>query len=266
MSDLQPDLERIAVFTREDGQAIRFESLRKLFGRANIELIMAEEVSASKPADLIIAMGGDGTVLHALGQFAGVPVLAVNFGHLGFLTASARDELDKVVVRLLSDDYFIDERLALAVEHRGVTHRCVNELVIKSMMRMVSLSLSINGRNIHTPRGDGLIVGTPTGSTAYLLSTGAPIVTPDVDCILVQPLNEYSFSSRSIVLPGSARVGVTVEPGNRDDGVILVNDGGDALPLVAGDHVEIARSEIPARLVYFEHDYFFRNLKARLRW
>ncbi len=258
------DLKRIGLFTRDEEQDYRVDAMARLFERAGIELV--KQAEAGDPnLDLVMSLGGDGTVLRALGAHPGVPILAVNFGNIGFLTQCDRDDLERVLVRLLSDDYHVGERLTLEVEHRGVRSYCINELVLKGATTMVSVGIRINGRLVHTPRGDGVIVGTPTGSTAYLLSTGAPIVTPDVDCIVLKPLNEYSFSSRSIILPGSAEVLLRVEQGREGDMGISI-DGGERQPVSIGDEITVGRGEIPARLVYFQDDYFFRNLKERLRW
>jgi len=258
------DLKRIGVFTRDEEIRPRLTGLERLFGRAGIELVY-DGVPTPGELDLVISLGGDGTVLRALRTHPGVPVLAVNFGNVGFLTQCDEDALDRVLVRLLSDDYQVEERLTLHVEHRGETHHCINEVVLKSATSMVVVGMSINDRLVHTPRGDGVIVGTPTGSTAYLLSTGAPLVTPDVDCILLRPLNEYSFSSRTIILPGSAVVRLEVQSGREDDIGISI-DGRDRLEVEPGDVITARRSDTPARLVYFEDDYFFRNLKERLGW
>lgn len=259
------ELERIGLFTRDNEQDYRLASMERLFRRAHIELVLDAGSAAPGSFDLVIAMGGDGTVLRALAAHPGTPVLAVNFGTVGFLTQSDREHLDKVLVRLLSDDFGIEDRLTLAVRHRDESVRCINEVVIKSTTHMVGVDIRINGRFVHHARGDGIIIGTPTGSTAYLLSTGAPVVTPDVDCIIVKPLNEYSFSSRTVIVPGSARVQLTVSSGHEGD-IGMSVDGGDRLPVSVGDVVEVERSPVPARLVYFEPDYFFRNLKERLRW
>ena len=260
------ELRRIGLFTGDTQLDTRLDYMRKLFVRAHIELITLRTDAASEPIDLVIALGGDGTVLRALNAWPGTPVLAVNFGHIGFLTASDREELDKVLVRLLSDDYFIEERLTLSVRHRDRSFRCVNEVVVKGASHMIPVAISINGQLVHAFRGDGIIVGTPTGSTGYLLSTGAPVVTPDVDCIVINPLNEYSFSSRPIVVPGAAQIRLKIEKRSRENDIMLVADGADRVGVDPGDVVEVVASDEPARLVFFEKDYFFRNLKGRLRW
>jgi NAD+ kinase len=259
------DLKCIGIYTRDNEQDYRLNSLRKVFRRANIEVVQNAEEHPAGSFDLIFALGGDGTVLQALSSHPGTPVLAVNFGTLGFLTAADRSELDNVLVRLLSDDYLIEERLTLEVRFRGQSRRCVNEVVVKGTTRLVAISITINDHPVHTPRGDGIIVGTSTGSTAYLMSTGAPIVAPEVDCIIVQPLNEYSFSSRGIIVPGTARIRLNIEP-TRETDIILTIDGGDSIAMKTGDEIEIARSTEPVKLLYFDRNYFFGNLKRRLGW
>lgn len=258
------ELKRIGLFTRDRDQDYRLDSMRKLFRRAGIELV-ADATEADGDLDLVIALGGDGTVLRALAAHPGTPVLAVNFGNVGFLTQCDRERLDNVLVRLLADDYQIEERLTLEVRLGDRRWRCINEVVIKGAVHMIEVGVHINGRHVHTPRGDGVIIGTPTGSTAYLLSTGAPIVTPEVDCIVVQPLNEYSFTSRSVIVAGSAQISLTVETGHSGD-IGLTIDGGERILVEPGQIIEMQRSPKPARLIYFEADYFFRNLRERLRW
>lgn len=262
------DLKHVGLFTRDDlkDDDYGLETLRRLFARANIRLTVLSLDEPNPAVDLVIALGGDGTVLRALTTWPGTPVLAVNFGHLGFLTASNRDEFDRVLVRLLSDDYQLEERLTLEVRHRDVAYRCVNEVVVKGTTHMIQAYIRINGQAVSSPRGDGVIVGTPTGSTAYLLSTGAPLIMPNVDCINVKPLNEYSFSSRSMILPGSSRVEIEIGPELRGGEILLVADGGRVVPVSPGDRIFVQRSDVPARLVFFEPDYFFRNLKSRLHW
>ncbi len=261
------ELKRIGLFTRDTEQEYPKEKIDRLFRRVQIELLEEIAEVPSESLDMIIALGGDGTVLRALSLHPGVPVLAINYGNVGFLTQSDREDLDKVLVRLLSDDYEIEDRLALWVTHRGEHYRCVNEVVVKAMTRMIQVSVEINGHPVQLFRGDGVIVGTPTGSTAYLMSAGAPLVTPDVDCIILKALNEYSIRSQAFVLPGSAQVELKInfQRVRRGD-VQFIADGVPHCNIRSGEQISICRSQIPARLVRFEPDYFFRNLRERLHW
>ena len=130
---------------------------------------------------------------------------------------------------------------------------------------MIEVEVTVNGRSMSRPRGDGIIVGTPTGSTAYLMSTGAPIVVPEVDCMIVNPLNEYNFSSRPVILPGSAEVTLDIHLGRETDVTVCV-DGRAPRKLSAPMRVTIKRAPRPARLVTFNTEYFFDNLRERLKW
>jgi NAD+ kinase len=256
------ELKKIALITRDDGQDYPTEPLRKLLKRAHIKML---EGAGHEAIDLVIALGGDGTVLRALTAYPLVPTLAVNYGRVGFLTQCNREDIEKVLVQLLSDEYFIEERLALNVHYKGTVNRCINEVVIKSIAHMNQLHLKVDGHFVHSMRGDGLIIGTPTGSTAYLMSTGAPLVTPGVSCVIANPLNEYRFSSRSIVLPGDAEIEVQVDE-SREQDLVLITDGGERIPLECGDTIKLTPAEEPTLLVAFEPQYFFRNLRERLDW
>ncbi len=259
------ELKRVGLYVRDDDQEYPTASVSKVFSRSGVEFVPdANRVSACD-LDLVLALGGDGTVLRALAAYPETPVLAVNYGNVGFLTQSDREQLGEVLVKLLADEYYIEERLTLEVRVGDSLYRCINEVVLRGSSHMIEVHVSIDGRLIQSPRGDGVIVGTPTGSTAYLMSTGAPIVVPDVDCIVLNPLNEYSFSSRCIILPGTTQIRLEVDAGRETD-VSLAMDGDTVIPLSDGDSIEIVRSARPARLVCFEDDYFFRNLKERLRW
>ena len=124
----------------------------------------------------------------------------------------------------------------------------------------------MDGSKIRTICGDGVVVGTPTGSTGFLLAAGAPIVMPEVRCLVLDGINEYNFTSRSLILRPGARVRLKVSPETREPQVLLTADGRRMADLVPGDDVEIASSERTARLVYFEPDYFFHNLSSKLSW
>ena len=233
-------LKRIAVFKRDEVQEYPLDHLHKLLKRAQIELVDGAD-HPHQEIDLVIALGGDGTVLKALSLYPLVPTLAVNFGRVGFLTQCDRDEIDKVLVRLLSDEYQIEDRFALEIEYRDQVIRCINEVVLKSIAHMVELTVEVDGCFVRSLRGDGLIVGTPTGSTAYLMSTGAPLVTPGVKCMIATPLNEYRFSSRTMILPPDSEIRVQVDH-MRDLDLVGVIDGGDRLPLEQGESILIRQS------------------------
>jgi len=216
--------------------------------------------------DVVIAMGGDGTVLRALCLFHTIPVLAVNFGTLGFLTAGDDKDLSQMIFRLLEGDYFIEERIILSSELHGRSTDVINEVVLKGTTRMISVEIHVDDVLVHTIRGDGVIVGTPTGSTSYLMSTGASIVMPTVDVMILSGINEYRFSSRSLVVDGGSTVRLRVMPETREHEIFASHDGQDKTPLAIGDQITVRRAEKKARLIFFDRHAFFKNLKVRLDW
>jgi NAD+ kinase len=259
-------MKALGVLLRDEGQAYPVEALRKLVTKAGIRMHLLGSGPPPESLDLVIAMGGDGTVLKALDMMPGCPVLAINFGTVGFLTAGGRDELEQLVQRLIEGKYLISERLLLRCEHpRGVTH-VVNEVVLRSSWRLMNVEVSVNGGKIRNIRGDGVIVGTPTGTTGYLLSTGAPLVMPDVECFILDGLNEYNFTSRALVLSPHSRIRLLVTSVFAGETANLYIDGNPICPVAPGQEIRLQRSDRRAQLLFFDEHYFFRNLSSRLGW
>lgn len=261
-------LRRVAVIRRDQVQRYPSTELSDLLASEGVELVEGE---GHDDVDLVIAMGGDGTVLQALSAYPSQPTLAINFGRVGFLTQGDRGELVPLVQRLLRRDYFIEHRLAIEVSVRSLDgsvsapRRCINEVVLKGIAHINELTLSIDGDAVHTCRGDGIIIGTPTGSTAYLMSTGAPLVTPGVNCLIASPLNEYNFSSRPMILPGESSLTVRVDHARPRD-LMLIMDGDTPQSIDMGVEVYVSRSARPTLLVAFEPQFFFHNLRERMHW
>ncbi|MFZ5814081.1 MAG: NAD(+)/NADH kinase [Bacillota bacterium] len=222
-------------------------------------------------AELLIVLGGDGTLIRAVKMVApyGVPVLGINTGHLGFLTEVENGEIFENLDRFLARDYLIEERMMVAarVERQG---RCLlevtalNDAVISKgpRARLVQLGVSVGETRVARYPADGVIVATPTGSTAYSLSAGGPIVEPTVDCLLVTPICPHTINSRSIVVGGGEEISVTIleSPGE----VGLSADGSDPFPLHSGDVVHVKRAPYVARLVR-RHSYrFYDVLRQKL--
>ncbi len=216
--------------------------------------------------DLIIAMGGDGTVLFVLGQFPECPVLAINYGTVGFLTAGNKEELQPILNHLLKDDYFISDRSILECHYPGGEAHAVNEVVVKGTTRLVSMDCYVDDVLVRHLRGDGVIVGTPTGSTAYLLSVGAPIVMPEVRCLILAGLNEYNFTSRHLILNHDAQIRLVISPDTKESEIYLSADGKNKIPLAIKDELLIYESKRRAKLIFLDQNYFFNNLSSRLSW
>lgn len=260
-------LNHIGVLLRDEQQPFPLQEIRQLFDRHGIALsVIDKQQSPPADLDLVMAMGGDGTVLRALDLCPDLPVLAINYGTVGFLTAGDRTDLAAILQRLVAGDYILSERLCLQCSYPGGSVRAVNEVMVRSSNRMVFVDVFVDDTKIRTICGDGVVLGTPTGSTGFLLSAGAPIVMPEVRCLVLDGINEYNFSSRSLILTPEARIRLSISRETREPEVILTADGRRVTTLSVGDELEVVSSQGTARLVYFDPSYFFHNLTSKLSW
>lgn len=231
---------------------------------------LREEVRNHK-FDLLVALGGDGTMLRAghLCAPSRVPILGINLGRLGFLTEVARDDWPTTIERVLVGDYWLEERMMLRAEHfsegRSLgTWDVLNEAVVGRghMVRPVRLIAEIDGQYLTTYVADALIVATPTGSTAYALAAGGPILPPELRNVLVVPVAPHLSVDRAVVLHEGSWVRVGVRT---DHQATLSVDGQAPVPLKNGDQVEVRASEYSVHFVRLqEADYFYRNLTSRM--
>jgi NAD+ kinase len=233
-----------------------------------------EEIIAA--ADLIVVLGGDGTLLsvaHYMRDRA-VPVLGVNFGQLGFMTALTAEELLPAMPRIVAGDFKVDERMVLDVTlKRGgkdlFTRQVLNDAVISkggALARIIDLDTSVDGESLCVYRADGLILTTPTGSTAYSLSAGGPIVDPSVDVIVLTPICPHTLTQRPLVLPDSAVVRVAVHSRDGDEDTVLSLDGQLGTPLTNGDTVEVRKGRSRVPLVQSDDRTYSDVLRNKLRW
>jgi NAD+ kinase len=202
--------------------------------------------------DMILAVGGDGTMLAAVQTAVAfdVPVLGFNLGTLGFLTEAEPDDVAAVVKRLVTGEFDVQTRLTVSAAIGGVSAVGVNDVVVEKVdsTRLVSLTVVIDGTEFATYRADGLIIATPTGSTAYSFSAGGPVVDPGVDALVLTPVASHSLFDRPLVLPADAEIAVTA----RTDRLVRVNvDKTDLGQISEGETVDIRRGERPARFVTF---------------
>jgi NAD+ kinase len=222
--------------------------------------------------DALIVLGGDGTLLsmaRAVGDL-GVPMLGVNLGGLGFLTATTLDEMLPALEALVAGDMAVEERMVLAARlvrggHVTGEYIALNDVVItkSAMSRIIDLAVSVDGRHATAYRADGLIISTPTGSTAYNLSAGGPILFPTMDAVVITPIAPHTLSNRPIVLPGAQRIDVTLRV---DQEVMLTMDGQVGVPLRERDVVEVQKARARIRLMRFETKDFFSVLRTKLKW
>ena len=219
---------------------------------------MLDAVSAADAVELGIVLGGDGTILRALEAVreADIPVHGVNLGHVGFLAESEVEDLSITVARLLDGDYEIEKRSTLDIavldEHDEQIghHWALNEASLEKADRqkMINVAIEIDGRPVSSFGADGVLLSTPTGSTAYAFSAGGPVIWPEVDAMMLIPLAAHALFARPLVLGRSSEIAVEMTMDNRED-AILTLDGRRGEDIVAGMRIEARLSEHSVRLV-----------------
>ena len=224
-------------------------------------------------SDLLIVLGGDGTLLSAarLAADRKVPILPVNLGGLGFLTTVSQDEIYPILEEIFSNKHRVSERVMLEAEivRGGAVIRrqiALNDAVLNKapLARIMDLELRVNGEYVTTYKGDGLILSTPTGSTAYSLAAGGPIVYPIVEAFVVTPICPHTLTNRPLVIPDSARIEIDFQAG--DEAVFLTLDGQVGIELMRGDHIVVRKAPEKLRLVRPAKKTYFEILRSKLKW
>ncbi len=230
------------------------------------------EVLATK-VDLLLVLGGDGTLLSAARALRGhnIPILGVNLGGLGFLTSVTLDELYPVLEQVIAGKYRTSDRMMLqaTISHDGQIagpHLALNDAVVNksAMARMLDFDVYVDESHVGRYRADGLIIATPTGSTAYSLAAGGPIVNPDLDVLVITPICPHMLTNRPLVIAGASQVSVDLSAA--DDPVYLTLDGQTGAQLGLGHRVTITKSETKVRLVRPIGKTYFEVLRSKLRW
>lgn len=225
-----------------------------------------------KQADFVMVLGGDGTLLGVARQilWLGTPILGINLGHLGFITEVETEDLFASLERILEGQYKIEERMLIeaSVIKDGVeveNFYCLNDVGITrgTLSRIITLETYINGSYVDTYSGDGMLVSTPTGSTAYSLSAGGPIISPWVDVILITPICPHSLSSRSIVVSRDEIIEINIV--NNYQEVYLTADGQQGYKLKDGDKVVIKKAPFSAKLIKVSNRSFYDVLRTKLK-
>ncbi|MDT8273983.1 MAG: NAD(+)/NADH kinase [Desulfomonilia bacterium] len=226
-------------------------------------------------SDIIIAIGGDGTLLRTIRMTASreIPVLGVHMGYLGFLTEVTEDEISRALEALKRGEYIRDERIMFEVTlirdgSTLATQHVLNDVVINksALARIIEIDVWTNSTFISRYRADGLIVSTPTGSTAYGLAAGGPIVHPQVPAIVLNPICPHVLSNRSLILPDFQEVTLVVRSGKTSDNIYLTLDGQKGFPLQVGDELRVKRGEMKAIMLRFSERDYFEILRTKLRW
>ena len=247
-----------------DREGERYTSDAPAFDRAQL---------AFEAPSLVIVLGGDGTLLAAARVFAstGTPILSVNLGYLGFLTEVRLADLYSTLESWCAGCHDIDQRAMLhaSLWRGGVEHSCyeaLNEVVVSKgdIARMGEFAVELDGKSVARFRADGVIVSTPTGSTAYTLAANGPILTPDVDAMVVTPICPHLLTLRPIVMRGDARL--TVRVVGIPNLALLTVDGQQAVELQLGDELRCHRSSYTVKLVRLSEGGFFEALRSKLSW
>ena len=224
-------------------------------------------------ADLIISLWGDGTLLNIapLVERPDVPILGVNMGGLGFITEVAADEFESVLSKTLEGDYEVEKRMTLEVRVIGKNNRrhkfrVLNDAVITkgARSRIIDLETYVGDDYLCTYRADGLIISTPTGSTAYSLAAAGPILEPTLGAVVLSPICPHTLTNRPIVVPSHATIRVTLR--SFGDTVILVPDGQPGVRLNNGDKVEARDYGLPVSLIKLPSRSYYEILRAKLKW
>jgi NAD+ kinase len=271
-----PTLRRLAEWLSARGVRLlggpEIEQAREECGAGEtIDIVAHEELARS--VDLVVALGGDGTMIATarLLADADVPVLGINYGTLGYLAEFRIEEMFTGLDAVFRGDYRIESRVRLAVEvfreARMLMHnRVLNDVVINksALARIVHIEAYLNQQLISAFRADGLIISTPTGSTAYNLSAGGPVIYPSMNAVVITPICPFTLSDRPLVVPDDALIEVFLRTPNEE--VFLTLDGQVGLPLAVGDRILIRKSHMSFKIVQPPNRNYFEVLREKLRW
>ncbi|HEY2026404.1 MAG TPA: NAD(+)/NADH kinase [Gemmatimonadaceae bacterium] len=243
------------------------ETLREIAGKDARPIVPGQ-------VDAVLTLGGDGTLLRAariLGEHP-VPVLGINLGRLGFLTCCAGNELESALRRFAAREYIVEPRMTLdarVLDTRGVERarwRALNDVVLHKggFARVVTMRVQANGENVARYSADGVVLATPTGSTAYNLSAGGPVVFPTLETILLTPVSAHTLALRPLVLPPTSEV--TVQADDGPDELLVTVDGQVGATFAAGETLVVQRSAYPVLVVRFSNGSFFATMREKLHW
>lgn len=276
------------IFSKQDGEAIAatLQSLYDFLSQQGLTILFSKQAAdlLQQPAvpdellaqqiDLAIVVGGDGTLLTAgrLLADAQVPIVGINLGRVGFLVDVLPAQMQEQLLAILQGDYLEDQRCLLkACAWRGEEQLgqniALNDVVLhaRNEVRMIEFTTYIDGFFVNTQRADGLVISTPTGSTAYALSSGGPILHTSLDASILVPISPHTLTSRPIVIPNQSSI--EIEMGSdRPVEALLSFDGHHDIPLVSGDRIKISASPKKMRLLHPRHYDYYHILRSKLHW
>jgi NAD+ kinase len=256
-----------AVFESDTAALVGVPSGRPTFSRDDLP----------RQCDLVLVLGGDGTLISMAARIAqsgaNVPIVGVNFGSLGFLTEITLPEMYEALESVLAGTAQIEERMMLRAQtqRKGALHEsrlALNDVVITkgAMSRIIDLAVTIGDQAVMRVRADGLIIASPTGSTAYNLAAGGPIVHPEVDAFVLTPIAPHMLTNRPIVIPASGEVRVQPAAESSNDELFVTIDGQSGHPLEPDDVIVVSRAEQRLRLIRAATRTYFEVLREKLKW
>ncbi len=270
----------IATTVRSLYQYLHGQSLEICADEVSTSFLSSEPIQASNfdeiatNSDLVIVVGGDGTILHAAHNLIEkeIPLLGINLGRLGFLADISPNEIEKQLSQILAGEYLEQQRVVLQAslirEGKSIGSCCaINDVVVhaKQEVRMIELETRVNNIHVNTLRADGIIVATPTGSTAYALSGGGPILHPGTDTIVLVPICPHTLSNRPIVVNANSKVEIIFPTENRHPALASV-DGQIDMDFMPSDKIVIEKGKHPLRLIQPKEYDYFDVLRVKLRW
>ncbi len=255
---------RLGRWLSDRGLEVFYED--EIAGKLNMPGVARSELASV--VDMVVVFGGDGTLLMAARMVMGsdAPVLGVNLGGFGFMTVVNLNEMLGTMELILNGEYSISRRMMLSVSVEDVNYPALNDVVINrgNLSRIVNLETFVNGKYLSTFKADGLIISTPTGSTAYSLSSGGPIIMPELDSIIINPICPHILTNRPVVLPPDSVIEVIVWTKKGEASVTL--DGQDLFVLKSGDRVGIKKSENHINLIESPQRDYLEILRTKLGW
>ncbi len=248
--------------------------LKKFFRNHRVTVISSPRLKGRLgPDDLVVALGGDGTILRVARAVAeyNVPVLGVNLGGLGFLTEVTMEELYKTLTKIVSGKVTTEKRMMLKAEiwrggHKRGEYLALNDVVVNMSReaRVISLDLEVDNKLVANYIADGLIIATPTGSTAYNLSAGGPIVYPDMKVLVIAPICPHMLTLRPLIVPARKTVTVTLKSDHKEGNLTM--DGQVAVKVRANDTIRIRAAEEELHLITNPYKNYFEVLRTKLKW
>lgn len=269
---LMPNLEKAGVFScvesicklmSKEATLLMANTKKEYF--KDLDITFGDFESLLSECDFCVAIGGDGTIIHVAKHAMPLnkPVIGINLGRLGFLSAIEPKELS-LLKKLKTGEYITEERMMLSVIHNNKSYFALNDVVLSkgALSKMIDLDVSCNGVSVGSYRADGIVFSTPTGSTAYNLSAGGPVIDATVECIAMTPVAPHSAFSRSIIFNADSEI--TVTPASEEREVYLTVDGEEGIPVNLGDKVNIYKSEKNVKLINFSGKGFYQVLCDKL--